>query len=81
MTGSREITEVQRSDERTRVRSFTDDLGQRWLVSERPYSEYDRRSGFSLIFSSELAVRRVRNYPIDWFTLSDADLAALSWRV
>jgi hypothetical protein len=81
MTGSREITEVQRSDERTRVRSFTDALGQRWLVSERPFSEYDRRSGFSLIFSSELAVRRVRNYPIDWFTLSDADLAALSWRV
>lgn len=81
MTASRERTEVQRSDERTRIRSFTDDLGQSWLVSERPFSEYDRRSGSSLIFSSELAVRRVRDYPSDWFTLSDADLAALSWRV
>jgi len=81
MTASRERTEVFGSEERTRVRSFTDDLGQEWLVSEQPFSEYDRRTGFSLIFASELAVRRVRDYPSDWFTLSDADLAALSWRV
>jgi len=81
MTVSRERTEVQSSDEQTRIRSFTDDLGQTWLVSERPFSEYDRRSGSSLIFSSELAVRRVRDYPSDWFRLSDSDLAALSWRV
>jgi hypothetical protein len=81
MTVSRERTEVQSSDEQTRIRSFTDDLGQTWLVSERPFSEYDRRSGSSLIFSSELAVRRVRDYPSDWFRLSDPDLAALSWRV
>ena len=80
MTVSRERTEVLSSNEQTRVRSFTDDLGQIWLVSERPFSEYDRRSGASLIFSSELAVRRVRDYPSDWFTLSNADLAALSWR-
>ena len=80
MTVSRERTEVERSIEQTRFRSFTDDLGQTWLVSERPFSEYDRRSGLSLIFSSELAVRRVRDYPSDWFALSDSDLAALSWR-
>lgn len=80
MTVSRERTEVERSVEPTRTRSYTDDLGQIWLVSERPFSEYDRRSGCSLIFSSELAVRRVRDYPSDWFSLSDADLAALSWR-
>ena len=49
-------------------------------MSEQPFSEYDRRSGYSLIFSSELAVRRVRDYPSDWFALSDSDLAALSWR-
>ena len=81
MTVSRERTEVSGSEERTRIRSFTDDLGQEWLVSEQPFSEYDRRIGFSLIFASELAVRRVRDYPSDWITLSDADLAALSWRV
>lgn len=81
MTVSRERTEVDGSVEQTRIRSFTDDLGQTWLVSERPYSEYDRRSGWSLIFSSELAVRRVRDYPSDWFALSDSELSALSWRV
>jgi len=81
MTVSRERTEVLSSTEQTRIRRFTDDLGQTWFVSERPFSEYDRRTGSSLIFSSELAVRRVRDYPDDWFALSDADLAALSWRV
>jgi len=80
MTSSRERSEVL-TEEQIRTRTFIDDLGQSWLVSERPFSEYDRRSGCSLIFASELAVRRVRNYPSDWFTLSDADLAALSWRV
>jgi hypothetical protein len=82
MTVSREQrTGVSSSVEQSRVRSFTDDLGQDWLVSEQPFSEYDRRRGFSLIFASELAVRRVRDYPGDWFTLSDPELAALSWRV
>jgi hypothetical protein len=82
MTVSREQrTGVSCSGEPSPVRSFTDDLGQDWLVSEQPFSEYDRRRGFSLIFASELAVRRVREYPSDWFTLSDSELAALSWRV
>ena len=82
MTVSREQrTGVSSSGEPAAVRSFTDDLGQDWLVSEQPFSEYDRRRGFSLIFASELAVRRVRDYPSDWFTLSDPELAALSWRV
>ena len=81
MSGSREWTEARRSTESPRTRTFTDDLGQPWSVAEQPFSQYDRRSGSSLIFSSELAVRRVRDYPGDWFTLSDAALAALSWRV
>jgi hypothetical protein len=34
----------------------------------------------SLIFASESAVRRVRDYPADWMELSDDDLLALSWR-
>ena len=80
MSESRERIEVARSGERLRTRTFTDDLGQTWLVSEQPYSEYDRRSGRSLIFSNELAVRRVRDYPSDWYTLSERALAALSWR-
>ena len=81
MTVSRERANVQSPGDEARVRSFTDDLGHTWLVSERPYSEYDRRRGSSLIFSSELAVRRVRDYPSDWFALTDRELAAVSWRV
>jgi hypothetical protein len=80
MSQSRERIEAPRSGERPRTRTFTDDLGQTWLVAEQPFSEYDRRSGSSLIFSSELAVRRVRDYPSDWYTLSEAALVALSWR-
>lgn len=37
----------------------------------------DRRSGRSLVFESDGAVRRVRNYPEEWHTLSDEELARL----
>ncbi|MEO8560598.1 MAG: hypothetical protein ABI601_00890 [bacterium] len=63
----------------TRTRSYVDDDGHLWHVSEQAFAEYDRRRGFSLIFTSDLAVRRVRNYPDDWFTLTDLALIALSW--
>lgn len=81
MSESRERIEAPRFGERHRTRTFTDDLGHTWLVTEQPFSEYDRRSGSSLIFSSELAVRRVRDYPSDWYTLAAPALIALSWRV
>lgn len=41
--------------------------------------ELDRRSGTSLVFESENTMRRVRDYPSNWRTLSDEALAALSW--
>lgn len=63
-----------------RVRSFVDADGQRWRVYEQVFDEYDRRSGKSLIFASETAVRRVRNFPENWMSLSDEELAAISWR-
>jgi hypothetical protein len=63
------------------VREFVDADGAHWRVREMPFSEYDRRRGLSLIFWSDGAVRRVRDYPADWHTLSDEDLAKLSWRV
>ena len=53
--------------------------GTRWQVSERKFADYDRRRGASLIFASDFAVRRVRDYPADWHTLSDEELLALSW--
>jgi hypothetical protein len=62
-----------------RARSFRDDEGNLWRVSEQSVSEYDRRRGSSLIFENEIAVRRVRSYPEDWAELSDAELTKLSW--
>ena len=80
MSDSRELTEISHANTLPRARTYTDDLGVTWRVTEQLFSEYDRRRGSSLIFSCELAVRRVRNYPSDWFTLSEVALAALSWR-
>ena len=51
-----------------------------WLVFELPPPHFDRRSAPSLIFESENAVRRVRDYPTDWQTLSDQELFSLSWK-
>lgn len=50
-----------------------------WLVYELPAPAYDRRQNPSLIFETDAAVRRVRNYPAEWRALSDEDLLALSW--
>jgi hypothetical protein len=62
------------------VRVFVDGEGIRWQVSERPFADYDRRRGLSLIFASDSAVRRVREYPANWFSLSDEELQLLSWK-
>lgn len=64
-----------------RERVFVDDEGVRWVVKEMSFSDYDRRRGQSLIFASDAAVRRVRDYPVDWFALSAEDLAKLSWKI
>jgi hypothetical protein len=60
-------------------RIFVDDDGVRWRVFEQAFGAYDRRSGQSLIFASDAAVRRVRTYPGNWATMPDAELMALSW--
>lgn len=61
-------------------RVFVDAEGIRWEVFERPHDAFDRRSGMSLIFVSEGAVRRVRQYPDNWMDLSPDELIALSWK-
>ena len=50
------------------------------MVYEQRLTEYDRRSGRSLIFNSDFAVRRVRDFPENWMELSEAELIALSWQ-
>jgi hypothetical protein len=61
-----------------RRRTFTDHDGIFWEVREVKNPDYDRRGGSSLIFESLGAVRRVRNYPEDWPTITDAQLDELS---
>jgi hypothetical protein len=47
-----------------------------WQVCEVEFA-LDRRSGRSLVFESDISVRRVRNYPERWHALPDDDLARL----
>lgn len=68
------------ADARGVERTFVDADGARWRVFEQPFADYDRRRGLSLIFASDSAVRRVRDYPTNWAQISDAELIALSWK-
>ncbi|HKW49646.1 MAG TPA: hypothetical protein VJN70_19470 [Gemmatimonadaceae bacterium] len=77
MEVAREFTNLQEAQRS--ARRVTRD-GMLWLVYEF-LSEFDRRQTPSLVFESEAAVRRVRNYPNNWRTLNDAELLALSWSV
>ena len=61
-------------------RNVVDSDGGHWQVYEQAFGDYDRRSGRSLIFNSDFAVRRVRDFPDDWMELSDKELMELSWR-
>ena len=80
MPGSTNRADVSTENETPPSRTFLDADGVHWLVYEQAFADYDRRSGQSLIFSSDAAVRRVRDYPSDWFALSEEDLVALSWK-
>jgi hypothetical protein len=63
-----------------RRRTFTDAEGIYWDVRETKGPDYDRRGSMSLIFESINAIRRVRDYPADWYELSEAKLAEISQR-
>jgi hypothetical protein len=51
--------------------------GRDWLVYELAATSTEPAS---LVFETELAVRRVKAYPANWRTLDEAALSALSWR-
>ncbi|MDQ2664951.1 MAG: hypothetical protein M3Z05_02975 [Gemmatimonadota bacterium] len=61
-------------------RNVIDSEGAHWRVYEQEFGGYDRRSGRSLIFNGDFAVRRVRNFPQNWIDLSDLDLMTVSWK-
>ena len=50
--------------------------GQDWLIYELVASGTEPAS---LVFETELIVRRVKKYPANWRTLDEAALLALSW--
>jgi len=52
--------------------------GTQWVVVEIKDAPYDRRGGKSLVFSTDGVMRRIRDYPGDWLTLSDEELVRLS---
>jgi hypothetical protein len=72
--------DVRRSADRPPAREFIDARHVLWCVYEspRPCADGTPRPG-SLIFESDAAIRRVRDFPADWRTLTDAELEALSW--
>lgn len=67
------VREAQRAARQLRA------AGTVWLVYELRALPLDRRTSASLIFESDSAIRRVRNYPENWRELSDVALFALSW--
>jgi hypothetical protein len=59
-------------------RVFVDAAGDVWCVSERRTSP--EGDATSLVFMAQHAARRVRVFPRNWASLSDAELEAISWR-
>ena len=58
-------------------RVLTDEEGRLWRVREVCFADAPP----SLIFDSETGFRRVRAYPANWRSLSDAELFDLSWGI
>jgi hypothetical protein len=74
----RSAFELLRVEQRASARRLIID-GVQWLVYELPARDLDRRSSPSLVFESEDTVRRVRDFPPNWGSLSDGELEKVSW--
>jgi hypothetical protein len=79
MAEEQPLANLLREAQRTARRLTAD--GEEWLVYELPPTAFDRRTSPSLVFESDVAVRRIRQYPPGWRSLSDNELFALSWSV
>jgi hypothetical protein len=60
------------------TRTIVDHQGRVWFVREMRTPPYDRRGSDSLVFLTDEVMRRVREYPPDWQSLSDEALYELS---
>ena len=73
--------QVQEGAEGSRMRTFTDEEGNRWEVFEVDGSGVPASRGKRcLIFRAPHAVRRVWRYPPEWATLGGEELVRLSWQ-
>jgi len=61
----------------TQVRDLDAD-GHRWRIHEVLAPSFDRRSGTHLVFHADTVIRRVRNFPANWYELSDDELYVLT---
>lgn len=61
------------------TKRFSTPDGDWWTVRALPASE-SPPCRESLVFESELAIRRVTSFPKNWMELSPQELFALSWR-
>lgn len=77
MAGERGPVAALQDAHRTARRLVVD--GVPWLVYELPTMVFDRRNSPSLVFESDVAIRRVRKFPPHWRALEDEELFALSW--
>lgn len=55
--------------------------GLRWVVHEVPAPAFDRRGGTHLLFDGETVMRRVRDFPANWYDLPDEQLYELCRRL
>lgn len=77
MSDSSHSLKMLREAQQTARRVMVD--GVLWLVYELQARQFDRRGTTSLVFESEMAVRRVRDFPTNWRMLTDEQLLTLSW--
>lgn len=62
------------------TRTIVDPAGRVWFVRQVSSPSYDRRGATALVFLTDDAMRRVRDFPENWRELADADLYAVSLR-
>ena len=74
-----EVGEADAAESGAPMRVIRDDEGQSWTVREF----VRRRDGMldrSLLFDCGMAIRRVRDFPVGWHELPDAELLQVSRR-
>jgi hypothetical protein len=75
--GDFDVTPEAKMPGEERVRTLQDETARLWTVHEKQPAS-DTPDAASLLFVSDYSIRRVRDYPANWFELSDAELFEVS---